>query len=807
MTTVTIQQNVGGYTGTTDTFLRESRPDREQRSSLNVSSDSADSSGAEIQGLLSFSNIFGDGPGQIPLGSTITSATLTVTVGNGTNTPVSFYRMAQDWTAYASWTWNSFGAGIQTDGSEALSAADFTLARLGTGAQTIDVVSSLQAWSNGAMNFGWLLSSGGTDGLAFSSSEGTSAPVLTVTYDAPINPVPGLTVVQSGGTTVVAEGGAGDTLLIALRSAPTSDVTITVWTTGTDDISIVSTVLTFTVANWQTQQSIALAAINDSLVEGAETFTVTMTASSADAGYNGLSSDVTVGVTDNDVAPPPPGLNVVQSGGTTAVTEGGAGDTFVFALNSAPTSDVTVTLSTTGADDISIDPIFLTFTVANWQTQQSIALAAINDSLVEGAETFTVTMTASSADAGYNGLSSDVTVGVTDNDVAPPPPGLNVVQSGGTTAVTEGGAGDTFVFALNSAPTSDVTVTLSTTGADDISIAQTILTFTAANWQTQQTVSLSAINDSLVEGPETFTVTMTATSADAGYNGLSSNVTVGVTDNDGFPTVLSPAVVRIHDTRLYTAGDASSVPGCGDPSGIAYIPGLDRLFIVDSEHDESPYYSQTNLFVTTLDGTQVGSFSLRAFTKEPTGIAYNPLNGLLYISDDDADKIFIVNPNNPGTLVGSIDMKPFGITDAEDPKINPVTGHIYMLDGVTRRFFELTETGAFVSSIVLPSAITDAEALAYDPLRDVFYIASGATRGKIFQTDHNGNILASFDLLNAYTNPISGSLPRIKGLELAPSSNPNDGDRMSLYAVDYGTDQRLDGRMFEIDLYSGWLGS
>ena len=691
MTTVTIQQNVGGYTGTTDTFLRESRPDREQRSSLNVSSDSADSSGAEIQGLLSFSNIFGDGPGQIPLGSTITSATLTVTVGNGTNTPVSFYRMAQDWTAYASWTWNSFGAGIQTDGSEALSAADFTLARLGTGAQTIDVVSSLQAWSNGAMNFGWLLSSGGTDGLAFSSSEGTSAPVLTVTYDAPINPVPGLTVVQSGGTTVVAEGGAGDTLLIALRSAPTSDVTITVWTTGTDDISIVSTVLTFT--------------------------------------------------------------------------------------------------------------------VANWQTQQSIALAAINDSLVEGAETFTVTMTASSADAGYNGLSSDVTVGVTDNDVAPPPPGLNVVQSGGTTAVTEGGAGDTFVFALNSAPTSDVTVTLSTTGADDISIAQTILTFTAANWQTQQTVSLSAINDSLVEGPETFTVTMTATSADAGYNGLSSNVTVGVTDNDGFPTVLSPAVVRIHDTRLYTAGDASSVPGCGDPSGIAYIPGLDRLFIVDSEHDESPYYSQTNLFVTTLDGTQVGSFSLRAFTKEPTGIAYNPLNGLLYISDDDADKIFIVNPNNPGTLVGSIDMKPFGITDAEDPKINPVTGHIYMLDGVTRRFFELTETGAFVSSIVLPSAITDAEALAYDPLRDVFYIASGATRGKIFQTDHNGNILASFDLLNAYTNPISGSLPRIKGLELAPSSNPNDGDRMSLYAVDYGTDQRLDGRMFEIDLYSGWLGS
>ena len=107
---------------------------------------------------------------------------------------------------------------------------------------------------------------------------------------------------------------------------------------------------------------------------------------------------------------------------------------------------------------------------------------------------------------------------------------------------------------------------------------------------------------------------------------------------------------------------------------------------------------------------------------------------------------------------------------------------------------------------MLPALIKDAEALAYDAVRDVFYIASGANRGTIFQTDHSGNILASFDLLNSYTNPLDGSRPRIKGLDLAFSSDPTDGDRMSLYAVDYGRDQVLDGRMFEIDLYHGWLG-
>lgn len=571
MTTVTIQQNVGGYTGTKDTYIRESRPTNSYGSAAAVFADGSDISGAEIQGLLSFSNIFGDGPGKIPLGSTITSATLTLTMSDGTSSPISFYRMAQNWTGLA--TWNSWGNGIQTNGIEALSTADLTLAGLGPGAQSIDVMQSLQAWSNGATNFGWMLSSGGTDGFSFSSASGTSAPVLTVTYEAPIPPEPGLTVIETGGTTVVAEGGAGDMLLIALRSAPTSDVTITITTTGTSDLNIV----------------------------------------------------------------------------------------------------------------------------------------------------------------------------------------------------------------------------------------QTVLTFTAANWQTQQTVALSAINDRRIEGTETFTVTMTATSADATYDGLSSNVAVGVTDNDELPTVLSPAVVAIHDTALYTAGDASSRPGMGDPSGIAFVPGLDLLYIVDSEHDESPYFSQTNLFVTTLDGTHVGSFSLRGFTREPTGIRYNPADGLLYITDDVNERIYTVEPTNPTVVIGVINLQPLGITDPEDPVIDPTTGHIYMLDGASRQFFELTTTGALVDVTTLPAAITDAEAMAYDPLRDVFYIASAATRGKIFQTDSDGQILASFDLLNSYLNPITGAKPKIKGLELAPSSDPNDGDRMSLYACDYGADQVMDGRLFEIDLYHDWL--
>ncbi|MEO8243765.1 MAG: hypothetical protein ABI832_15800, partial [bacterium] len=351
----------------------------------------------------------------------------------------------------------------------------------------------------------------------------------------------------------------------------------------------------------------------------------------------------------------------------------------------------------------------------------------------------------------------------------------------------------------------DVTLTIWTGGVSDVSLTPTTLTFTAANWQTQQTVMLSAINDLLAESLETYGGTVTASSSDAAYNGLTYNFSVDVIDNDSLPTVLTPFVVKITDTTQYKAGDPSAIQGSGDPSGIAYIPSLDLMFIADSEHDEKPYNSTMNLFMTHLDGSFVGPVSLRSFTREPTGFAYNSLNGMLYITDDDQRKIFIVDPHNPSQLVSSIDLKPLNITDAEDPEIDPVTGHIYMLDGVTRRFIELSETGAMISATVLPTAIKDAEALAYDAIRDVFYIASGATRGLIFQTDHAGHILATMDLLNSYSNPVTGSSPRIKGLELAPSSDPNDGDHLSLYAVDYGKDQVLDGRMFEIDLYHGWL--
>ena len=322
-------------------------------------------------------------------------------------------------------------------------------------------------------------------------------------------------------------------------------------------------------------------------MEGTEVKNVGLSSASADASYDGLSASVSTTILDNDTPPPPAGLVVTETGGSTTVAEGGQGDSFLVALKSAPTANVTITI--TGNPDVDRDPATLMFTPANWQTAQTVTPTAVDDALVEGTEISTVGLSSGSVDASYNGLSASVSTTILDNDTPPPPAGLVVTETGGSTTVTEGGQGDSILVALTSAPTADVTVTVP--GNADVNTAPATLTFTAANWQTAQSVALTAVNDTLVEGTEVKTIALTSTSSDAGFNQLGASFNVTVIDND----FSSPFLVQVHDTTQYKAGDPTGYGSC-DPSGLAYVPELNLLLMADLEHDESPFFSPTNLF-------------------------------------------------------------------------------------------------------------------------------------------------------------------------------------------------------------------
>lgn len=107
-------------------------------------------------------------------------------------------------------------------------------------------------------------------------------------------------------------------------------------------------------------------------------------------------------------------------------------------------------------------------------------------------------------------------------------------------AVTEGGATASFNVVLASAPTADVTIGIA--GNADLGVSATSLVFTAANWNIAQTVTVTAVDDTLAEGSESLTiVTAAAVSTDANYSGLNAaDVSVTVTDNDAVGIVIAP---------------------------------------------------------------------------------------------------------------------------------------------------------------------------------------------------------------------------------------------------------------------------
>ena len=99
-----------------------------------------------------------------------------------------------------------------------------------------------------------------------------------------------------------------------------------------------------------------------------------------------------------------------------------------------------------------------------------------------------------------------------------------------------------------------------------------------------------------------------------------------------------------------------------DPAGIVYQPSTGHLLISDSEIEESPqpYWEGANLFEATLPGSLIRTFTTfksnptglawNNYSNEPSGLALNPANNHLFVSDDDKDKVFEVDPEGDGVL-------------------------------------------------------------------------------------------------------------------------------------------------------------
>jgi subtilisin-like proprotein convertase family protein len=143
-------------------------------------------------------------------------------------------------------------------------------------------------------------------------------------------------------------------------------------------------------------------------------------------------------------------------------------------------------------------------------------------------------------------LFDDLTLDPSFGVPAPPPSGITVTPTSGL-MTTEDGGSDTFTVVLDSQPTADVTIAISSgdssegvlVGADELGFVA--LAFDQYNWSQPQTVTVTGVDDSDPDGDVAYTVVLgAATSADPAYNGLNAaDVSLTNLDNEGQSNVFA----------------------------------------------------------------------------------------------------------------------------------------------------------------------------------------------------------------------------------------------------------------------------
>ena len=296
----------------------------------------------------------------------------------------------------------------------------------------------------------------------------------------------------------------------------------------------------------QTYVDVAVAPINDALVEGTESVILTLAANGA--GYDmGDVRTQTIWIQDDET----PSLTLTATDANAAEADGGSANPglFTITVSAAPASDLTIPYTIGGAALNGIDYARLSGTavIAAGQTSVTVPVDVVDDELGESSETVQLTL---GQVAGYNtATTGSVTVTITASD-------LPVVDVVALDAVAAENPLDTatFLVTLSKPSSSPTTITFATSGTATSGSDYTALGTTTINaGLNSATVTLTPVNDSDSEGPETVIV---AAATSASYTvGTSFTATITDDESDGTQTlVVNPSAVGVVEGATATFG-------------------------------------------------------------------------------------------------------------------------------------------------------------------------------------------------------------------------------------------------------------
>ena len=418
------------------------------------------------------------------------------------------------------------------------------------------------------------------------------------------NDTPGVTVQVTGSAgPVTTEDGGSTTFTVILNSRPTGNVFIILAlpSPGPSEADISPTNLNFPQDDWNVEQTVTVTGKDDYVVDGDIAYTVTFQGTSADSDYNANPIRSALDLTNNDddtagieyaAAPPTTGgegssaANPLITSETSGVSPADT-KTFSLRLTSEPTDTVTlqVTSGDTTQGTVSPDPFSVAFSSSDWNSWKAVTVTGVNDDFVDTMAmteyTLTVTVAAATTESVYSDSSQvpdllvyarhddDDTAGIS---ISPP-----TTDMGFRLVTSEDGMADpasvNFEIVLDSQPSSSVTLTVTSadTGEGTVSPSPNqndplSVVFTPANWDRRQEVTITAVDDDMVDGDVDYQITVVvAMSSDSNYAGLLQQIVYARnTDEDVAGLVITPASSAA--MPLLTSED-----GGGNPASVDFV--------------------------------------------------------------------------------------------------------------------------------------------------------------------------------------------------------------------------------------------
>ena len=412
-----------------------------------------------------------------------------------------------------------------------------------------------------------------------------------------------------------------------------------------------------------------------------------------------------------------PGLTLSPTSLT--VNEGATG-TYTVKLATQPTANVTVSVAVTGSSDVTVSPASLTFTSSNWDTTQTVTVSAAQDG---DAVDDTATLNHTASGGGYGSVTGSVSVTVNDDDTS----GLTLSPS--TLTVNEGATG-TYTARLATQPTANVTVAVAVTGSSDVTVSPASLTFTNSNWDTTQTVTVSAAQDGDAVDD---TATLNHTASGGGYGSVTGTVSVTVNDDDTPGLTLSPSTLTVDEgaTGTYTARLATQ-PTANVTVAVA-VTGSSDVTVSPA----SLTFTRSNwdgLQRVTVSGAQDGDAvdDTATLSHTASGGDYGSVTGTVSVTVDDDDTrgvtlsraVLTVLEGSTGTYTVVLTTQPTGrvtvtptVPAGTDVSVSPAS-------------LSFTSTSWSTAQTVTVTAGVDVDAVS-DPVVTLTHAVTGADYGSV----------------------------------------------------------------------------